>query len=66
MESDHELRYTIYVKTYGDKAKCVKDIGQTLCRILRLAFGERVRVVDHRSKPVQFDPEARDFGQGES
>lgn len=65
-EQENELRFTIYISSYGNKAKCVRDVGRTLCRILQTAFGDRVRVMDHRSKPVQFDPDAHDFGMGEA
>ena len=65
-EAEHELRYTLYVKTYGFKNHCVKAVGQTLARSLYTLFGDRVRLVDHRSQPIVFDPDAHDFGLGES
>lgn len=65
-EEHHELRFTIYITTFGHKAKCVRDIGHTLCRILHTAFGNRFRIVDHRSQPIDFDPDAHDWGMGEA
>ena len=65
-EEELELRYTIYVKTYGTKAKCVRDIGHVLCKMLYSQFPGRFRIADHRSQPIEYDPDAHDFGVGEA
>ena len=65
-EQEHELRFTVYVTTYGDKPKCVRDIGHTLSRFLYTSFGDRYRMVDHRSQPIDYDPSAHDWGVGEA
>ena len=65
-EQDNSLRFTIYIDTYGNKARCVRSVGQTLARLLYTAFGDRFRMVDHRSQPIEFDPAAHDWGFGET
>ena len=65
-DDEHEIRWTIYVKTYGHKAKCVRSIGQTLARVLYTAFGDNFRLVDHRSQLVEWDKNKHDWGFGET
>jgi hypothetical protein len=65
-EETHELRFIVYVTTYGTKPKMVKDTGRVLSKMLHETFGDRFRVVDHRSNPVIWDAEAHDFGLGEA
>ena len=65
-EGQHEIRFTLYVDTFGDKNKCVKDSGRFLSAALYQVFGDKFRLMDHRSRPVDFDPDAHDFGTGET
>jgi hypothetical protein len=66
-EDTYMLRYTVYISAYGQKQKCIKDTGMTLAKMLHTAFGDnRVRIVDHRSRPIVFDPDRHDFGLGEA
>jgi hypothetical protein len=44
----------------------VKDSGRFLASTLHQAFGDNVRIVDHRLRPVKFDPNAHDYGTGET
>ncbi len=55
---ENDLRFTIHVKTYGEKRKCVRDVGLALSRALYLQFGDRFTIVDHRSQPISYDPGA--------
>ena len=65
-DQENELRFTIYVQAYGDKAKCVRSIGQTLAKTLYTVFGSRFRIVDHKSQPIEFDKDKHDWGFGET
>jgi hypothetical protein len=65
-EQEHELQFTVYITTYGRKVKMVKDSGRFLAATLHQAFGDNVRIVDHRLRPVKFDPNAHDYGTGET
>jgi hypothetical protein len=64
-EQDNEVRYTVYVNTYGQKRKCVLDVGQRLARMLYLEFGPNFRIMDHRSQLIEYDPKRHDWGFGE-
>jgi len=65
-EDEYLLHYMVYVTAYGQKQKCIRDTGMTLAKMLHAAFGDRVRIVDHRSRPITFDPDRHDFGLGEA
>ena len=65
-EQENELRFTLYVTTYGKKSKCVRDIGHALSRMCYLTFGNRYKLVDHRSQPIEYSPDDHDWGLGES
>lgn len=66
-DQEWDLRYTVYVRTTGnDKKQRVAAVGMTIAKALYLAFGDRFRMVDHRSEPIIFDPDAHDWGFGEA
>lgn len=66
IDEEHELVFTVRVRSYGRKSKCVNDTGQTLARILYQAFGDRFEMVDHKGRPITVDPDAHDWGFGET
>lgn len=65
-EDEHDLRFTVYVRSFGKKAKCVNDIGLTLSRVLWTEFGDKYKLTDHRSRLVEFNPKAHYWGLGEN
>lgn len=66
MQTEHEIIFTIHVKTYGVKERCVRSVGKTLAKILYLSFGDRFTLFDHRNRSVAYDPKAHDWGFGET
>ena len=65
-EQEHELVFTVHVRSYGRKEQCVRRVGKTIAKALYLAFGDRFTMVDHKRRPIDFDPDAHDWGFGEN
>ena len=65
-QAEHEIQFTINVKTYGVKERCVRMVGQTLAKMLYLSFGDKFTLTDHRNRVVAYDPKAHDWGFGET
>ena len=65
-DAQHELLFRVYIPSYGRKARQVDRVGRILARVLNQAFGPGFHITDHRSRPVDFNPDAHDFGLGES
>ena len=66
VDEEHELVFTVRVRSYGRKSQCVRNTGIAIARALYQALGDRFTMVDHKSRPIIFDPDAHDWGFGEN
>lgn len=65
-DDTHDIRFSVHVTGYGKKPALVKSIGKVICKELYLQFGDRLRVLDHKSREIPYDPNAHDWGLGEN
>lgn len=65
-DDEHDIRFSVRIKSYGQKPALVRSIGKALCRELYLQFGSRLTVTDHRGRVITFNPNEHDWGLGDN